>query len=242
MVCGAIKFIRALERVVRELTKPHGDPASSPCFRQRVIIRTKIMLSLLLSSFVTTTMSSSETPPSKEVKAESSHLEYAEQAPSIAYHDSELEPRLHWRTYVALASMCILQFVLLSALLGPPSAVSHFLTFITAFDMQARNQTDKTIVTAYNHRYGSKRRQPQKLGHQRNDSVSGRPRSYPRQRLRYLPVPEDNSRRIDHTGNDRLCRCSRIQGYLSLDRGADIGWTGSCCCSFGLHGAQRDNA
>jgi len=113
------------------------------------------MLSLLLSSSVTTTMSSSETPPSKEVKAESSHLEYAVQAPSIAYHEPELEPQLHWRTYVALASMCILQFVLLSALLGPSSAVSHFLTCITAFDMQARNQTDKTIVTAYDHWYRS---------------------------------------------------------------------------------------
>jgi len=182
-------------------------------------------------------MSSSKTPPSKEVKADSSHLEYAEQAPSIAYHESELEPQLHWRTYVALASMCILQFVLLSALLGPPSAVSS-LSCIIASDMQAINQTDKTIVTAYNHRYRPKRRQSQKLDRQRNDTVSGRPRSHPRQRLRHLPVSKDNPRRIDHTGNDRLCHCSRIQGYLSLDRGADIGWTGSCCCSFGLYGAQ----
>lgn len=69
--------------------------------------------------------------PSKEVEAETSHLEYAEQTPSIAYHDSELEPQLHWRTYVALTSMCILQFVLLSALLGPPSAVSFFLCVLT---------------------------------------------------------------------------------------------------------------
>lgn len=109
------------------------------------------MLSILLSPLITSAMSSLETPPSKEVKADTSHLEYAERASSIAYHDSELEPQLHWRTYVALASMCILQFVLLSALLGPPSAVS-IISCAIPFDILAEFQTDPTIVAACHHR------------------------------------------------------------------------------------------
>lgn len=167
-----------------------------------------VILSILLSPSVILAMPSSESPRRKEVKFEASHLEYAERAPSIAYRDSELEPQLHWRTYVALASMCILQFVLLSALLGPPSAVS--VSLYSVMHNPAVYQTDRTIVTAYHHRHRSERRYPQKVGGKRNDTVPGRPRSHPRQRLRHFPVPKDNPRCLYHAGNDRLCYCSRI--------------------------------
>ena len=43
---------------------------------------------------------------------------------NLAYEGGDTAPQLHWRTYVALASMCLLQFVMLFALLGPPVAVS----------------------------------------------------------------------------------------------------------------------
>ena len=48
--------------------------------------------------------------------------EHAE-AGDLIYLDADEEPQLHWRTYLALAAMCVLQFVSLVALLGPPTAV-----------------------------------------------------------------------------------------------------------------------
>ena len=52
-------------------------------------------------------------------------------APAVdrpVYDEAEREPELHWRTYVAMASMCLLSFVQLTALLGPSTAVCPHVT------------------------------------------------------------------------------------------------------------------
>lgn len=57
---------------------------------------------------------------------------------NLAYEGGDTAPELHWRTYVALASMCLLQFVMLFALLGPPVAVSIVATL-------KRDQTNDAV-------------------------------------------------------------------------------------------------
>ena len=52
-------------------------------------------------------------------------------AGDLIYLDADEEPQLHWRTYLALAAMCILQFVSLLALLGPPTAVRLYSSMAT---------------------------------------------------------------------------------------------------------------
>jgi hypothetical protein len=49
--------------------------------------------------------------------------ESAEHFPDVAYDDEDTAPQLHWRTYLALASMCLLQYTSMIALIGPPTAV-----------------------------------------------------------------------------------------------------------------------
>jgi len=60
---------------------------------------------------------------------------------TIAYLDAEHEPMLHWRTYIALASMCVLQFVQLSAILAPATAVSLFIGSTLHVTQQLMKQT-----------------------------------------------------------------------------------------------------
>lgn len=71
-------------------------------------------------------MMADEAIPKKGLKVETEHLEESKRPviEGLIYEDAEHEPQLHWRTYVAMASMCLIQYVQLMALVGPSTAVS----------------------------------------------------------------------------------------------------------------------
>jgi hypothetical protein len=60
-------------------------------------------------------------------EAEIDHLEATTirdtQGTNLVYDDDNEEPELHVRTWIALAAMALLNFVVIFALLGPPAVV-----------------------------------------------------------------------------------------------------------------------
>ena len=60
--------------------------------------------------------------------AEAQHVEKPVTEGNIVYDDVEEEPELHMRTYIALASMFLLNLVQVFALQGPPAVVRSFST------------------------------------------------------------------------------------------------------------------
>lgn len=57
------------------------------------------------------------------VKAEQLHAEDVNAGENPIYDNAEEEPELHARTYIALTSMVVLNFVQVFALQGPPAVV-----------------------------------------------------------------------------------------------------------------------
>lgn len=51
------------------------------------------------------------------------HLERSGSTPDAQIFTDDEEPELHMKTWLALAAMCILQYVTLLALVGPPTVV-----------------------------------------------------------------------------------------------------------------------
>ena len=64
----------------------------------------------------------SEKPP--VAISDTEHVEKSITEDNLTYDDVEEEPELHMRTYVALASMFLLNLVQVFALQGPPAVVS----------------------------------------------------------------------------------------------------------------------
>ena len=60
----------------------------------------------------------------REKPTEAQHLEKSVTEDNLVYDDVEEEPELHMRTWVALASMFLLNLVQVFALQGPPAVVS----------------------------------------------------------------------------------------------------------------------
>lgn len=65
------------------------------------------------------------------IKAETTEHENSQQvAPHVdalqnmIYDDDEVEPELHWRTWLACAALFVLNYVQVFALTGPPAIVS----------------------------------------------------------------------------------------------------------------------
>ena len=72
-----------------------------------------------------------------DISTFSTHLENQEKAPglpvhvestgeggNLAYTDAEHEPALHFRTWIAIAAMCMYNLATTAALFGPPVVVS----------------------------------------------------------------------------------------------------------------------
>jgi hypothetical protein len=76
-------------------------------------------------------MDSQDVPPAisekNRLEAEINHLEATTtrdtQGTNLVYDNDNEEPELHARTWVALAAMGLLNFVVIFALLGPPAVV-----------------------------------------------------------------------------------------------------------------------
>ena len=65
-------------------------------------------------------------PPSEKNSSEQAHLEQTfPQEDNLVYDDVDEEPELHARTYIALASMFLLNLVQVFALQGPPAVVRN---------------------------------------------------------------------------------------------------------------------
>lgn len=63
-------------------------------------------------------------PLAEKKSDEEQHLEHVETSGlNLEYNDDEEEPRIHARTYVALAAMLLLNLVQVVALQGPPAVV-----------------------------------------------------------------------------------------------------------------------
>lgn len=56
------------------------------------------------------------------------HFEHVDVQGSLVYDDAEHEPELHIRTWIALAAMCLFNYVVVFALLSPPAVVSTFIS------------------------------------------------------------------------------------------------------------------
>ena len=63
----------------------------------------------------------------ENIKAEKYHAEDVTAEENLVYDNADEEPELHASTYVALASMVLLNFVQVFALQGPPAVVSDTL-------------------------------------------------------------------------------------------------------------------
>ena len=61
-----------------------------------------------------------------EKTSEAQHMEKSVTEDNLAYDDVEEEPEIHMRTWIALASMFLLNLVQVFALQGPPAVVSGF--------------------------------------------------------------------------------------------------------------------
>ena len=85
------------------------------------------------------------------------HLEKSVTEDNLIYDDIEEEPELHMRTYVALASMFLLNLVQVFALQGPPAVVSPSLTVYDLAD-QASFLTSEQALTTLRRKPGSRTR------------------------------------------------------------------------------------
>lgn len=78
----------------------------------------------------------SQNESSLKYQSKSWHLEET----NLSYHDIEQEPKIHTRTYFAVAAMLLLNYVQIIALQGPPLVVSRShlrkppLTLLTSSD------------------------------------------------------------------------------------------------------------
>ena len=62
----------------------------------------------------------------QEYSAQEKHLENASENSNndnLVYNDDEIEPEIHARTWIALASLWLLNYVQVVALQGPPAVV-----------------------------------------------------------------------------------------------------------------------
>lgn len=64
------------------------------------------------------------TDASEKVSAEANHVEETTTEEGNLIYDGEEEPEIHMRTWIALASMFVLNLVQVFALQGPPAVVS----------------------------------------------------------------------------------------------------------------------
>lgn len=62
--------------------------------------------------------------PSEKVSADTKHIEETVTEEGNLIYDGEEEPEIHMRTWIALASMFVLNLVQVFALQGPPAVVS----------------------------------------------------------------------------------------------------------------------
>ena len=69
-------------------------------------------------------MEEKDAPGTQEKPTEAQHLEKSVTEDNLVYDDVEEEPELHMRTWIALASMFLLNLVQVFALQGPPAVVS----------------------------------------------------------------------------------------------------------------------
>lgn len=76
----------------------------------------------------------SEAP--ERTSSEAQYLEKTVTEGNLVYDDVEEEPELHMRTYIALASMFLLNLVQVFALQGPPVVVRSF----TSFDLALQTE------------------------------------------------------------------------------------------------------
>lgn len=77
---------------------------------------------------------STNTRGSLEKDVNASHLERTGtlgSTPDAQIYVDDEEPELHMKTWLALAAMCILQYVSLLALVGPPTVVRRRATLAT---------------------------------------------------------------------------------------------------------------
>ena len=63
----------------------------------------------------------------KKVEAGSEHDEHSKEhdVQNLMYADDDREPEIHFRTWIAVLAMCVLDYVQLVALTGPPTIVSR---------------------------------------------------------------------------------------------------------------------
>ena len=75
--------------------------------------------------------SSQEQVHDEKTPTETQHLEKSITAENFVYNDAEEEPELHMRTWLALASMFLLNMVQVFALQGPPAVVCTSICCVT---------------------------------------------------------------------------------------------------------------
>ena len=81
-----------------------------------------VVCTLLNTSFNMSAARTSLEKPDFDVE----HREHGQDGSAPQLYTEDEEPELHLKTWLALAAMCVLQYVSLLALVGPPTVVGNF--------------------------------------------------------------------------------------------------------------------
>jgi hypothetical protein len=125
-----------------------------------------------------------------------------------SYEDAELEPEIHWRTYVALLAMVLINYVAVISLQAPPAVVS-----IHQFGSPEPDANQIHYLAQFHWKF------PERIGHSDLDPKCSKPhmwcdRTNPVICIGHIPSSKEYIACWLCIGSHRLCRCSRIFQYL----------------------------
>lgn len=171
-----------------------------------------------------------ETALPSDEKGESLDEKYAEHAAesdgNLVYEDDDEEPELHARTYIALFSMFLLNYVQVLALQGPPAIVSGHQRFLLGRPLL----TDVALL----HRKESRQPSSPDMGPQFAFTRPGGLGSSRLIRIRYLSSTEAYPNRLLSCLSRRFSHRTGLSRHLQTYRGTDADRSGFCCCPSGI--------
>ena len=156
---------------------------------------------------------------------------------NLVYDDTETEPELHLRTYVALGAMFFLNLVQVFALQGPPVVVR-----INLHIWRRRLTYADMLYKAILYWSRSERQSCRYMGAKRPLTCSSGYESPHRLCIRYFPGPKDPSCWVYNHLFYRRGYCARLKKYWQNYCRPGPHRSGLCYSSSGLLCSKRDSA
>jgi hypothetical protein len=167
--------------------------------------------------------------------ASEKHLEHVDLVDGdLVYNDAEHEPELHIRTWVALASMCLFNYVIVFALLSPPAVASGP---PPGFDMAALTHLADLI-----YRSKPRRHECPNMGAELTHAASGRPSPFIFLSIRCFSGPQGGYYLYDRRLFHWFGHCTWLAEYIPAHRRPNPNFVWIFGCSFGLRDSQRNIA